>query len=81
MITTPPEDKHGENSQLANRQAPVLACDTVVTINVPVSVGCRELSEGQVCWEWAGQGAAGWGCALGSHGEEGKGLGSTLWGG
>lgn len=56
----------------------MLACDKVVTINVPVSVGRRELSEGQVCWEWAGQGAAGWSCALGSHGEEGKGPGSTL---
>lgn len=56
----------------------MLAFDRTVTANVLVPPGHRELSEGQVCWEQAGQGAAGWSCALGSHGEEGKGFGSSL---
>lgn len=35
----------------------MLAFDKAVTINVLVSLGGREVSEGQVCWERAGQGS------------------------
>lgn len=54
----------------------MLASARAATVNVSVPLGHRELSKGQVWWQWAGQGSAGWSCALGSHGEEGKGLGA-----
>lgn len=59
----------------------MLAFDKVVTVNALVSPGHRRSVRGRSAGSGLARGAAGWSCALGSHGEEGKGLGSALQGG
>lgn len=59
----------------------MLAFDKVVTINVLVSLGGRRSVRGRSVESGLARGAAGWSCALGNLGEEGKGLGGTLQGG
>lgn len=56
----------------------MLAFAKAVAGNVPVSLGHRDVSEGQVCWEWAGQGGCSLELCIWEPWRRGEGFGSTL---